>query len=92
MMRLRRFARAASPAETKEGGGLIYASTKKTFAQWIRRTDPSKASSGWPGWKRSGRGVSLVQLIQRPAHRGDTDHSASMAVLLTSSRSGFGEV
>jgi len=26
------------------------------------------------------------------AHRGDTDHSASMAVLLTSSRSGFGEV
>jgi len=39
-------ARAASLAETEEGGGLIYASTKKAFAQWIRRAAPSKAWAG----------------------------------------------
>jgi len=30
-------ARAAVLAETAEGGGLIYSSTKKAFAQWLRR-------------------------------------------------------
>jgi len=39
-------ARAASLAETEEGGALIYSSTKKAFAQWIRRTAPSKAWAG----------------------------------------------
>lgn len=39
-------ARAASLAETEEGDGLIYSSTKKAFAQWIRRTAPSEVWAG----------------------------------------------
>ncbi|MGZ3357542.1 MAG: SDR family oxidoreductase, partial [Isosphaeraceae bacterium] len=39
-------ARAASLAETEDGGRLIYPSTKKAFVQWIRRTAPAKAWAG----------------------------------------------
>jgi len=39
-------ARAGTLAETEEGGALIYASTKKAFAQWIRRTAASKEWAG----------------------------------------------
>ncbi|WP_454301816.1 SDR family oxidoreductase [Salana multivorans] len=43
-------ARAATLAETDEGGSLIYSSTKAAFARWIRRnaTKPEWADAGIP--------------------------------------------